>query len=540
MKTTAMFDCDYLIVGSGFGGSVSALRLSEKGYDVLVLEQGKRFAPKDFAKTNWDVRRYLWSPFFKCFGIQNLSFFKDVLILSGAGVGGGSLVYGNTLMEPSLAFFEAPQWRHLADWKNELAPHYLTAKKMLGAIRNPKLTFVDEVLQSCAVDMGKAETFAPTDVAVFFGEPGKSVPDPYFNGEGPMRSGCISCGGCMVGCRYNAKNTLDKNYLFFAEKNGARIQEKTRVIKIVPLGSSQGDGSEGYEVYTEDPTAWFAKKKKKIRAKNIVLAAGVLGTVEILLKAKHQQKTLPHLSSTLGRQVRTNSEAFTGISELNAPKSRDYSQGIAISSIFKPDDYTSVEPVRYPRGSSFMKLIAAPLVDHPNPLKRTIKFFIHIAKHPLELARLVFNPRWSETSLIFLVMQNLDNRIQFTWNRSIFNFFRLGLVSKIEAGSAPVPSEIPAGNATARLFAKKVGGIAQCAVTQVTVNVSTTAHILGGCAIGESAECGVIDKDHRVFGYQGLYVCDGSAMPANLGVNPSLTITAMTERAMSKIPTKTP
>lgn len=534
-KDDVEFDFDFVIVGSGFGGSVSALRLSEKGYKVCVIEKGRRFRPQDYAKSNWDLPRYLWAPLFKCFGIQKLTFFKDVLILSGAGVGGGSLVYANTLMVPTDKSFENPAWQVLGNAKDVLAPYYLLAKKMLGAAKNPKLTFIDKTMEEYTKLKGLHESFAPTEVAVFFGEPGRRVSDPYFDGEGPERMGCNFCGGCMVGCRFDAKNTLDKNYLYLAERRGALIQPLTGVTSVRPLNS---DGSAGWELSAKSVDSIFFSKRRVIRARNVVLAGGVLGTLKLLLECRDKYKTLSHLSSKLGFHVRTNSEVFTGSTELNSQRTEPYSHGIAISSLFKIDGNTAIEPVRYPVGSNFMRLLATSLVSDPSELKRSLKFMWRLVSRPIEFLRLTFNPRWAENSVIFLVMQDLDNRIRVRFGRSFFTLFRGGLVSEKEEGSDKVPSEIPAANEFTRWFAKSVGGQPQCAITQVTVNIPTTAHILGGCSMGQSAAEGVIDSQHRVFGYQGLWVCDGSAVPANLGVNPSLTITAMTERAMSFIPKK--
>lgn len=529
------FDFDFVIVGSGFGGSVSALRLSEKGYKVCVIEQGRRFRSQDYAKSNWDLPRYLWAPFLKCFGIQRLTFFKDVLILSGAGVGGGSLVYANTLMVPSDKAFESPSWRGLGNAREVLAPFYDLAKKMLGAAKNPRLTFIDETISDYAKMKGVQDSFAPTEVAVFFGEPGRKVADPYFNGEGPERTGCNFCGGCMVGCRFDAKNTLDKNYLYLAEKRGAVIQPLTKITSLKPLNE---DGSAGWELSARAVDSILFPARRKIRARRVVLAGGVLGTLRLLLECRDVQKTLPNISPLLGYHVRTNSEVFTGSTELDSKRKVPYSHGIAISSIFRVDSDTAIEPVRYPVGSNFMRLLATPLVSDPSELKRSIKFVWRIVSRPVEFLRFTFNTRWAENSVIFLVMQDLDNRIRVRFGRSPFTLFRGGLVSEREEGSDKVPSEIPAANEFTEWFADKVGGKAQCAVTQVTVNIPTTAHILGGCPIGHSPEDGVIDSQHRLFGYQGVWVCDGSAVPANLGVNPSLTITAMTERAMTFVPNK--
>jgi cholesterol oxidase len=433
-------------------------------------------------------------------------------------------------MTPSDAFFTASDWAGLADWKTELALHYEKAKTMLGAVRNPTLGFVDETLRQCAVDMGVGNSFAPTDVAVYFGEPGKRVSDPYFGGQGPERVGCTQCGACMVGCNVGAKNTLDKNYLFFAEKRGARVFSERKVTRLFPVGER---GREGWRVETETSTAWFRKERKTFFVKEVVLAGGVLGTVDLLSRARDVHGTLPEVSKALGRNVRTNGEVFTGVTEFGAGATRDYSRGIAIGSIVKPDSVTSVEPVRYPAGSSFMRLLAGPLVQDPNPLKRAAKFFAYAFTHPAVVLRLMLNPRWAQTSVIFLVMQNLDNRIHLKLGKRLLLGFRRGLNSTPAPDAAPVPSEIPQGNEIAFRFAKAVGGVPQCPFTQVTVNIPVTAHILGGCAIGASAAEGVIDSQHRVFGYEGLRVCDGSAIPANLGVNPSLTICALTERAMS-------
>jgi cholesterol oxidase len=532
---TESFDYDFIVIGSGFGGSVSALRLSEKGYRVCVIEQGKRFAAKDYAKSNWDLPRYLWAPFAKCFGIQRLTFFKDVLILSGAGVGGGSLVYANTLMVPSEKAFQSDAWRPIGNARETLAPFYALAKKMLGAATNPKMTFIDNTIEEYAKRVGVHDTFAPTEVAVFFGEPGKKVPDPYFGGEGPARAGCNFCGGCMVGCRFDAKNTLDKNYLYLAEKRGTEILPLTRVARIAPLNE---DGSAGWRVDVEAVDQILFRKKRTLRARNVILSGGVLGTLRLLLESRDRHRTLTRLSSLLGHQVRTNSEVFTGSSQPGAKREVPYSHGIAISSILKVDERTAIEPVRYPVGSNFMRLLAAPLVSDPSEFRRTLKFLWRIITRPIEFLKLTFNPRWAETSVIFLVMQDLDNRIRVKFGRSPFTLFRGGLVSEREDGSEKVPSEIPAANKFTEWFASQVGGTAQCAVTQVTVNIPTTAHILGGCPMGETPDTGVIDAQHRLFGYTGVWVCDGSAVPANLGVNPSLTITAMTERAMTFIPHK--
>jgi len=534
-ESNPTLDFDFIVIGSGFGGSVSALRLAEKGYRVAILERGRRWKSDEFPKTNWEIRKYLWLPLLRCFGIQNLSLFNHVLILSGSGVGGGSLVYANTLLKPSDQFFESPVWSGLADWKKELSPHYETAQRMLGVTENPNLTFVDLKLREIAEEMGKGETFRPAQLGVFFGEAGKSVPDPYFGGEGPARSGCTLCGGCMVGCRYNSKNTLDKNYLFFAEKAGVTILPECSVTEINPLGPSQ-NGEHGYEVRFHSSRDWVFKKLRKITAQNVVFSAGVLGTVNLLLKQKYELRTLPNLSDRLGDAIRTNSEALVGVTEFSPPKERDYSRGAAITSIFHPDDHTHIEPVRYSKGSSFMRLLAVPMVDGENPILRPLKMLLLIFSQPIRTFRLLTNSKWAETSVIFLVMQTLDNQMKFKLGRAWTTLFKKKMVSVWDPTAPKVPAYIPIGHAVARAFAKKFGSFPQNAVNEVILNIPTTAHILGGCPIGANAQSGVVDSEHRVYGYQGMYICDGSVIPANLGVNPSLTITAMSERAMSKIP----
>ena len=518
---------------------MSALRLAEKGYQVGVLERGKRFGPGDFARTNWDLKRYLWMPLFRCFGIQNMSLFQNVLILSGAGVGGGSLVYANTLLQPGDEFFNAPAWRGLADWKSELTPHYATARRMLGVTANPRLTFVDHLMKEVADDMGKGDTFKPAQLGVYFGEPGKTVSDPYFGGEGPERTGCTDCGGCMVGCRYGSKNTLDKNYLWFAEKRGAKVLPEFNVIDIRPVGGADADGSQGWEVIAEKSTDFpFIRRKHVFRARNIVLSAGVLGTVNLLLKCKSETGSLVRLSERLGAVVRTNSEALVGVTELSPTKEKDYSRGAAITSIFHPDEHTHIEPVRYSKGSSFMRLLAVPMVDGGHPWVRPLKFVLTLVSQPVRTLKLMLHRRWAETTVVFLVMQTLDNHMSFKLGRNLFTLFRKRMTTHIDSSMPQVPSYIPVGHQVARAFAAKVGGVPQSAVNEVVLNIPTTAHVLGGCPIGASIDSGVVDRDHRVFGYQGMWICDGSVIPANLGVNPSLTITAMSERAMSKVPTK--
>lgn len=560
MKVTG-WDYDFIIIGSGFGGSVSALRLTEKGYKVAVIERGKRYQPTDFPKVNWNIRKYLWWPLFRCFGIQNLTFFKNVFILSGSGVGGGSLVYANTLMVPDAPFFQNGPWAKLRDWQKELSPYYLKAKTMLGATLNPLVTRADGFLNEIAKEMGREHTFRPATVGVFFGEPGKKIPDPYFGGKGPDRSGCTFCGGCMAGCRHGAKNTLDKNYLYLAEKGGAAVFSEMEVNGIKPFES-------GYIVETLRSTALPGMKnltRKKLTAKKVIFSAGVLGTLRLLFKAKYIHKTLPKISDQLGRNVRTNSEALLGVhdplmvSDLGSRGSigsdgvqgsegsrgnqehqrkpiTENTKGVAISSIFHPDDVTHIEPVRYSSGSSFMRLLAVPMVDAGPVWMRSVLCVLQILKDPVRILKVFFTVHWAEKSIILLVMQNIDNRLRFSLGRSLLTGFSLDLVTHRERDSLPVPSVIEVGHQVARSYAAKVRGIPQSAINEVALSIPTTAHILGGCPMADSPQNGVIDEHHQIFNYPGLYVCDGSAIPANLGVNPSLTITAMTERAMDLIP----
>ncbi|HEV2845573.1 MAG TPA: GMC family oxidoreductase [Thermoanaerobaculia bacterium] len=525
------YDYDYVIVGSGFGGSVSALRLSEKGYKVLVVEAGKRWRTEDFPKSNWNVRKFLWLPAFFCYGIQRLTLLRDVLVLSGAGVGGGSLVYANTHLEPGDEAFRRGGWPHGIDWKRTLAPHYQTAKRMLGVVRNPRLWPGDLVLQDFARSMDREDTFRPTEVAVAFGDKaGEKVGDPYFGGEGPERSSCTYCGGCMVGCRHNAKNTLDKNYLWFAEKLGAEILPETQATGL------EEDGQGGWRVHTRSSPRKIVRRKRTIRARGVVLAAGALGTVNLLLQCRDQGR-LPRLSPALGSYVRTNSEVICGATSRSDEE--DYSRGIAIASSFHPDPDTCVEIVRYPQGSDVMGfLLGTLLVDGGTRLTRPLKWLYTCLRHPVDFLR-TFNPRgWAKRSNIVLVMQNLDNSIRLERARRWFWPFAKGLTSRRSPGEPPIPAYIPVGNEASRFIAERTNSFPSSSINEVLLNVPTTAHILGGAPMGSTPAEGVIDWRNRVFGYEGLYVVDGSMIPSNLGVNPSLTITAMAEHAMSHIQPK--
>lgn len=522
------FDFDYAVVGSGFGGSVSALRLSEKGYTVAVIEKGKRYQSSDFPKTNWNLRKYLWAPIIKCFGIQKLTFFKNVFVLSGTGVGGGSLVYANTLLEPGEIFYNSKNWAHLENWQEKLRPHYQIAKKMLGVTKNPRFTTADESLLEVAKDLGREHTFKSVDVAVYFskaGDEGKTVPDPFFNGEGPERAGCQFCGGCMVGCRFNSKNTLDKNYLYFAEKKGCKIIPEREVVNIEPLGI---DGNTGYIVHTQDSTKWLQKNPQKIKVKGVVIAGGVLGTLPLLFRLRDVTKAMPQISNYLGHDVRTNSEALLGVTTTN--KDTDWTGSVAIASGFYPDENTHVEIVRYSKGASLLRYLAVPMVDDGGFILRPIKLLLKIIFYPLQSFFILSNRRWAESTVILLVMQNLDNKMKM--------IRKWGFLTTTITNENKVPSYIPQGHKVARALAKKTNGIPLSAVNEILFQIPSTAHILGGCGIGVNKENGVVDKNQKLFGYENIYICDGSVIPANLGVNPSLTITAMSEFAMSKIPDK--
>lgn len=519
-----MADVDYVIIGSGFGGSVSALRLAEKGYSVQVLEAGKRWHGKDFPSTNWKFWKFLWAPKLFSYGIQRITLLKDVLILSGAGVGGGSLVYANTSLVPPEHIFSSQDWPRGLDWYGELAPYYKLARRMLGITRTPGLFASDKLLKSYAEDIGRGDTFHSTDVAVYFGQAGVTVKDPFFNGEGPDRTGCVLCGGCMVGCQHGAKNTLDKNYLFLAEKRGAQIVPETLVTGIEPHPEG------GYLVHTECTTSIF-KRRKTIHASGVVLAAGALGSTRLLLECK-DRGTLPKVSDRVGDFVRTNSEALVGVS---AKDDTDYSTGIAITSGIYVSADTHIEVVRYPKGSDLMGLLATLLVDNGTRLTRPLKWMWTVLSHPWEWIKALFPFGWARRSIILLVMQTLDNSIKLRLERPWWWPFTKRMTTTSAAGEA-VPTFIPAANAAAKAMAIKIGGTPSSATNEVLLNVATTAHILGGCKMGNSPQDGVIDKDQKLFGYDNFFVIDGSSIPTNLGVNPSLTITALAEHAMAQIP----
>ncbi len=535
---TLLPECfDYVIIGSGFGGSVSALRLTEKGYNVLVLERGKRFRDQDFATTNWNVRKYLWFPILRCFGILQISPFKDVFVLHGSGVGGGSLGYANVLMEPGDKMFAAPAWSHLADWKTILKPHYATAKRMLGVTPNPCLWPADFVMQDIAKELPTSGVFRPTEVGTFFGPAGETVPDPYFGGEGPNRTGCLHCGGCMIGCRYGAKNTLVKNYLYLAEKWGAQVWPETEVRDVRPLPPDQPDGAR-YEVVYRSATAWFRSPRanRVVRARNVLFSAGALGTLRLLFRCRDVTHSLPRISQQLGNLVRTNSEALLGSSARNAKI--NYSEGIAITSIFNADDVTTIEPVRYPNGSSLMRFLAGPLVESGGRvIGRFFKTAVQIFTRPRDFSKTHLLPGWAYRTTIILVMQTEDNRIRLRLGRSLFTAWRQNLISLPDADHT-IPSKIDIGHRITRRFAEKTDGIPAGSLNEGLLNIPMTAHILGGVPFGQSDQDGVVALNCEIHNYPGLFVVDGSIVPANPGVNPSLTITALAEYAMSCRPPK--
>ena len=528
---------DFVIVGSGFGGSVSALRLTEKGYRVRVLERGKRFRDEDFARTNWNVRKALWAPALRCFGILQISPFRDVFVLHGSGVGGGSLGYANVLMAPGDDMFSAPAWSHLADWKSLLLPHYDTARRMLGVAVNPRTWPADVLLKEIAGELGTADTWQPTPVGTFFGQPddeGQEVPDPYFGGEGPARAGCIHCGGCMVGCRYNAKNTLVKNYLYLAEKWGAEVEAEAEVRDIVPLPAGQPDGAR-YEVVYRSASALLFKGQRRIRTRNVIVSAGALGTLRLLFRCRDVTGSLPRISPRLGDLVRTNNESLLGV--IARDDTADYSQGIAITSIVHADAITTIEPVRYSPGSSMMRLLTGPIIDTGSGLARLARSVWEIVSRPADFARTHFRSRWAQRTTIILAMQTDDTKLRFRFGRSLFTLFRRGLVSHPDPESGH-PSAIEVSRKVTRRFAEKIGGIPAGSINESLLGIPMTAHILGGCPFGTTATDGVVGLDCQVHEYPGLYAIDGSIVPANPGVNPSLTITALAEYAMSRVPEK--
>ncbi len=513
---------DYVIIGSGFGGSVSALRLAEKGYSVLVIEKGKKYETKDFAKTNWNLRKWLWLPALKFFGIQKVSFFRHVSILSGVGVGGGSLVYANTLPKPKKAFFNQGSWANLADWEQELAPFYEKAWQMLGATQTPHLFESDLALQKVARQLHKESDFTPTKVAVYFNDKDASSKDPYFNGKGPERKPCTYCGACMTGCKVGAKNTLDKNYLYFAQKLGVQILPENEVIDILPVSEH---GEDGYHITYKKSTVYFAKQKH-VKCKGVIFAGGVLGTIPLLLKLK--KTNLKKLSNLVGKLVRTNNESIL----LNTSYNRDtnFSEGVAIGSILELDEHSHLEPVRYGKGSGVWRLTMLPMVFEPVFWKRMLKLLLLPFSSFKNWLKVWFVKDYAKSTSMLLFMQHLESTLSFD-----LGFW--GLKTKVDKGKAP-SAFIKEAAEISQLHAKLSESKTQAIATEVITGIPSTAHILGGACMGETIEEGVINSKNEVFNYTNMYIFDGSMISANPGVNPSLTITAITERGMSLIPQK--
>ncbi|WP_067701656.1 GMC oxidoreductase [Nocardia jejuensis] len=521
------FDYDVLVIGSGFGGSVSALRLTEKGYRVGVLEAGRRFEDHEFAATSWRARQFLWAPALGCFGIQRLTLLKDTFVMSGAGVGGGSLVYANTLYEPPDKFYADPQWGHITEWKDELAPHYDQAKRMLGVTLNPATTPSDRVLREVADDMGIGDTYRSTPVGVFFGgpgcRPGHDVPDPFFGGAGPDRRPCTHCGECMTGCRHNAKNTLVKNYLYLAEKAGAAVHPLTTVTDVRPLNGG------GFAVETVRTGRWVRKRRREFTAEQVIFAAASLGTQRLLHRLR-DKGSLPNISERLGYLSRTNSEELLSIRSRD--RDSDFTRGVAITSSIHPDQDTHIEPVRYGKGSNTLALMTTAMVSGEPP--RVRKWLRELGRNRRDVVKMHDPRRWSEEMIGLLVMQSVDN--------SITTYTRKGLFGRKmttrQGEGEPNPTWIPSGHEVARRVADKINGFPTGSATSSIANIPMTGHFLGGCAIGDSPETGVVDPYHRLYGYEGLHIIDGSTISANLGVNPSLTITAQAERAVSLWPNR--
>ena len=534
---TQAYDHDIVVIGSGFGGSVAALRLAEKGYRVHVYEAGRRFADEDFAETSWNLRRYLWAPRLGCYGVQRIHRLPHCLVLAGAGVGGGSLNYANTLYIPPEPFFRDPQWAGITDWQAELAPHYATAQRMLGVVENPCEGPVEQLMRDTANDLGVGRTFRKTPVGVFFGEPGKRVPDPYFGGQGPDRSGCTECGNCMVGCKVGAKNTLVKNYLALAERRGVTIEPLRTVTALRPLDPARPET--GYAVTTVRSGAWTSRGKaaRTVTAAQVVIAAGAWGTAELLQTMRTTD--LPQLSPRLGELTRTNSEALGGAMTTRVPDGIDLTKGVAITSSFHVNDTTHVENVRYGKGSNAMGFLAIMQVDGGGRLPRWLRFLGLAVQRPHVFLRSLSKRRWSERSVIALVMQTTDNSIRVSRKRGLLGAH----LTSSDGHGTPSPTYIPEGNAAVRAMARRlqqVTGIRAEAGSSIgeIVDIPLTAHFIGGAVISDTPAGGVVDPYHRVWSYPGLHVVDGAAISANLGVNPSLTITAMAERALSLWPAK--
>jgi cholesterol oxidase len=531
-------DFDFIVVGSGFGGSVSAHRLTEKGYRVGIMEMGCRWTPQNLPTTNWQIWRWIWRPGLGLRGFFNIDPFRHVLIMHGCAVGGGSITYANTCLVPGDGIWDSGSWAGLADWTGEMPRHYATALRMLGVTENRIMGPADQILKGAAEAHGAGNTFYRTRVAVFEGPdggpPGQTYPDPYFGGEGPERTSCIGCGGCMMGCRYGAKNTLDQNYLYLAEKAGARVFAETKVVDVRPLDGSP-DGSHGYEVFTV-PSTILPGGRRRFTCRGVIFAASALGTLDLLFRLK-EKGSLPRISGQLGNRVRTNAESLIGVRVPNSKE--DLSSGIAIGSGFYLDQFTHIEATRYPAGSDSMGLLSTVLTGG-EPGKKRILLWISalvgsLLRHPFRTLQILHPFGWARESIILLCMQTLDGHISMRMGRPWFWPFRRVLRSH----GRRIPTFIPQANEFARKLAQSIGGTPMSMVTEILFDVPGTAHILGGCPMAAAADEGVVDSQNRLFGYRNLYVCDGSVVAANLGVNPSLTICALAERAMSLIPPAT-
>ena len=528
-STDRAFDYDWIVVGSGFGGSVAALRLAQKGYRVLVLESGRRFRDEDFAKSTWDTRRYFFAPKLGCRGVMRMSLFRDIFIVSGAGVGGGSLGYANTLYRARRTFFEDPSWRDLADWETELTPHYDTAERMLGVTDVTFDSDGDRLLREMGDAFGVGDTYRHTRVGVYFGEEGVTQPDPYFGGEGPARTGCTRCGQCMIGCRDGAKNTLVKNYLWFAERLGVRVEADRTVTDVRPLGAP--DGGDGYAVTHERSGAWVRHGSQRLTARGVVVAAGALGTNKLLAECLHSG-ALPRISSRLGHRVRTNSESIVAVTAPN--DDHDFGASVAISSSVYPDPETHIELVTYGTGGDAMSTLYTTLTGDGSRATRPLRWLAAVLRHPARFARTLTPVAWSRRTIIVLVMQTTDAAIRF---KAVPRRFGKGVrLSTEQDASSPNPTYLPVANRAAEWLAERLGGTPQSSLTEALLNIPVTAHILGGAVVGPDPSTGVIDRDGRVFGYENLLVTDGAALPANPGVNPSLTITALAEHTLSRVP----
>jgi cholesterol oxidase len=527
----ASFDYDVVIIGSGFGGSVAALRAAEKGYRVGVMEAGRRWGDQDIPKTNWNLPSFLWLPAAEMYGMQRLEYLDDVLVLCGAGVGGGSHVYGNTLYVPPRQFFDAPGWAGITDWADELAPCIDQASRMLGVVRYPYMpTDVDRYMQKVAIEMGRGESFNKAPVGVYFGRPGVEADDPYFGGVGPRRTGCIGCGNCSIGCGHNAKNKLTTNYLYLAEKLGVEIHELHEVYELVPLDRG------GFEVHARHP-GW-AQRAAHLRhhmytAAQVIVAAHAYGSAKLLLHMQHEGR-LPELSNELGQRARTNSEQLLSITRTYGEWTRDKEKihitpgSVAITSGVWPDAVTSIEPVYWGLGSDVMAFLTT-YHQHGEQKHPVASWLKQLVEHPTEVLAFDDVRHWSERTAVMLCMQTTDTSIDLYWHD--------GLLRSRHGSGTPPKVHIPVVEEFADRLAKKMDS-REGALRFEVLNKTASAHFIGGIPIADSSERGAVDPYQRVFGQPGLHVMDGSVMPSNPGVNPSLLITALAERVMSLWPNK--